>query len=223
MSNNHYFHESNTLGNERVMGKKTILKTGSKTRKRACLAAFILFALLLTSVSYATAPVAITALTGDAITSQSVLLLIGSNSAKIQNMVVPIDAGRASTVPYLSRGRTMAPIRFLAESVGAVVSFDDQTKVATITTEQVDIQFRTGSREILINNIPVNIPVGMPEPVIINGRMFAPLRVVAEAFGMNLFFDRGLVIISPAPIDLDPIRDRSWIDQQIEGLKAISQ
>jgi len=62
----------------------------------------------------------------------TVELIIDSNKAKVNGKSVPIDAN-ASVVPLIVSGRTMLPLRFVTESLGAQVSYQQSTKTITIT------------------------------------------------------------------------------------------
>ncbi|HEX7608111.1 MAG TPA: stalk domain-containing protein [Candidatus Cryosericum sp.] len=59
-------------------------------------------------------------------------LTIDSNKANVNGKMVPIDAN-ASVVPLITSGRTMLPLRFVAESLGAQVGYQQSTKAITIT------------------------------------------------------------------------------------------
>ena len=41
-----------------------------------------------------------------------------------------------ATLPQVMRGRTLVPLRFVSEALGADVSFDPATRVITITTRE---------------------------------------------------------------------------------------
>lgn len=62
----------------------------------------------------------------------TVELTIGSNKAKVNGKSVSIDAN-VLVVPLIVSGRTMLPLRFVAESLGAEVSYQQSTKAITIT------------------------------------------------------------------------------------------
>ena len=59
----------------------------------------------------------------------TVVLKLGSKSATIDNMNVSLDVP-ANTL----RGRTMVPVRFVSEALGALVSWNERGKTVTITT-----------------------------------------------------------------------------------------
>lgn len=60
-------------------------------------------------------------------------LWINKNVAKVNENYVFIDADNPNVVPLIIQGRTMLPIRFVAESLGCKVDWDNLTKKITIT------------------------------------------------------------------------------------------
>jgi hypothetical protein len=60
-------------------------------------------------------------------------LWIGNNTAKINGISTPIYAEDPNVAPILINGRSYVPVRFVCEKLGAVVSWNDQTKGITIT------------------------------------------------------------------------------------------
>lgn len=61
--------------------------------------------------------------------NQVIWLRIGENRAQVNDDIVPL------AVPaMIYRGRTTAPLRFIAEALGATVNWDPQTQTITIIT-----------------------------------------------------------------------------------------
>ena len=60
-------------------------------------------------------------------------LWIGKNTAKVNGTTVPIDSSNTKVVPQIISGRTMLPVRFVAETLGARVDWDGTLKKITIT------------------------------------------------------------------------------------------
>lgn len=63
--------------------------------------------------------------------TQVIWLQIGDKHAKVNDAIVPLDAPA-----MIYRGRTMVPLRFIAQSLGAVVNWDPNTQTITITTRE---------------------------------------------------------------------------------------
>jgi len=60
-------------------------------------------------------------------------LWIGKNAAKVNGANIPIDVANTKVVPEIINGRTMLPLRFVAESLGATVGWEQSTQTITIT------------------------------------------------------------------------------------------
>jgi len=63
----------------------------------------------------------------------TVALWIDRSSATIDGRSVPIDASSSAVAPRIISGRTMLPVRFVAEALGAQVEWDAILKRITIT------------------------------------------------------------------------------------------
>jgi hypothetical protein len=59
--------------------------------------------------------------------SNYIELFIGKNTAYINRNAVALDAP-----PFIFEGRTLVPFRFMGQSIGAQVEWNDQTRTATI-------------------------------------------------------------------------------------------
>lgn len=88
---------------------------------------------------------------------------------------------------YISNSRTYVPIRFVAEKLNAnSISWNQNTKTATIVFNDKTMKLKYNSRTIYINNAPVTIDV----PVHIkNGRTFVPVRFISEQMGYSVSWE----------------------------------
>ncbi|MGC8575744.1 MAG: stalk domain-containing protein, partial [Caldisericum sp.] len=59
-------------------------------------------------------------------------LWIGKNTATVNGITKPIDPTNSKVVPEIINGRTMLPLRFVAESLGCSVDWNATTKTITI-------------------------------------------------------------------------------------------
>lgn len=59
-------------------------------------------------------------------------LWIGKSTAKVNGMDTPIDSSNSKVVPEIINSRTMLPLRFVAENVGATVDWEQSTQTITI-------------------------------------------------------------------------------------------
>ena len=131
----------------------------------------------------------------------SVVLVTNSNRAYANNTDTYIDTSNKEVKALVKNGRTLIPLRFVSENFGAQVSFDSKTSTATITFNGVQVKFTSNNKTMLVGDKKFL----MDEPAqIINNRMLIPLRALAEnALGKNVFYDKGLIIISQTQKNLD--------------------
>ena len=97
--------------------------------------------------------------------------------------------------PYINElGRTMVPIRAIAEGFGAKVDWNDTLKMVIITHNNIEIKFKLDYYEdvLLINDLETKQSKSIAldsKPVIRNDRTFVPYRVISEAFGYEVFWN----------------------------------
>jgi inhibitor of cysteine peptidase len=86
-------------------------------------------------------------------------------------------------------------VRFISEGFGAKVSWNEVTKTVTVTLSETNVQLVLGDQKITVNS---NEKMMDTAAKIREGRTFVPVRYIAEAFGRNIFYENGLIVISPA-------------------------
>ncbi|MCL6577637.1 copper amine oxidase N-terminal domain-containing protein [Kyrpidia sp.] len=94
--------------------------------------------------------------------------------------------------PVVQDGRTLVPIRQIAEALGATVNWNQGT--VTIRREKQTVTLRIGDPSASVNgqNITLDVP-----PELSGGRTLVPLRFVGEAFGMAVDYQDGIVSVHP--------------------------
>ena len=85
----------------------------------------------------------------------------------------------------IAPGRTMVPVRTIAEMLGFKVDWDTKQNCAVITQGNDTMYIYPGSTSYLFNGKYYTMDV---QPVVLNGRTMVPLRFVAEAFGYTVNF-----------------------------------
>jgi S1-C subfamily serine protease len=60
-------------------------------------------------------------------------LFIGKSTARVNGTPMSVDPANPKVVPFIVGGRTMLPVRFVAERLGGTVAWNDSTKAATLT------------------------------------------------------------------------------------------
>lgn len=85
--------------------------------------------------------------------------------------------------PIIKNGRTLVPIRVIAEELGATVSWNQNTQTISITKGSNTIQLVIKKQTASLNGSTLSLDV---PPEIISGRTIVPIRFIAEAFNMNV-------------------------------------
>lgn len=83
----------------------------------------------------------------------------------------------------ITNGRTMIPIRAVAEALGVEVGWEDSTRQITLTQAGTTIVMTIDSMDALVNDKTVTMDVA---PYISEGRTLLPVRYVAEFFGQKV-------------------------------------
>lgn len=93
-------------------------------------------------------------------------------------------------LPYVEDGRTMVPVRFITERLGAKVEWDEPKKAVIITHKTTQITLTMGHRAALRTFDGHEQIVVLDAPATLkNGRVMVPLRFVSEAMGSEVQWD----------------------------------
>ncbi|MDY4975991.1 MAG: copper amine oxidase N-terminal domain-containing protein [Clostridia bacterium] len=149
--------------------------------------------------------------------NKAIILLVDCENAFVFGEKMQIDPDDGMVVPTVVNDRTLVPIRFISESLGAKVDWEEETETITISLEDTTIQMQLGSKEYTVNGEPKTMDV---EATIMRDRTMVPLRVISETFGKNVFWDdKGLIIISDEQPAWDSVEDADIIDDIIEDIQ----
>jgi len=115
----------------------------------------------------------------------------GSVSAQNGGIRLLVD-GRditESAAPQIRNGRTLVPVRFISEELGADVEWNNEQRTVSVTRGDDSILLRIDSR--LVNYDRQNGVYGLCDvaPMIINDRTYVPLRLVGNALGVAVGWD----------------------------------
>ncbi|MGB9750441.1 MAG: stalk domain-containing protein [Caldisericia bacterium] len=93
--------------------------------------------------------------------------------------------------PQIVEGRTLLPIRWVAETLGANVGWDGVEKKVTVSLKENLIELWIGKNIARVNGIDTPIDPNNPKvvPMIISGRTMLPVRFVAENLGCEVLWD----------------------------------
>lgn len=122
-----------------------------------------------------------------------IALHVDTPYAIVNNMKMPIDIENLDVAPTIIDGNTLVPARFIAESLGAKVVWDNATSQITIKHGDSQAVLKLNSDIMTVDNNMIQMEV---PPQIINGRTMVPLRRLAEdLLNKSVGYKDGLIII----------------------------
>jgi len=90
--------------------------------------------------------------------------------------------------PFIEKGRTMVPVRFVSDALGAEANWNGETGIVTVdAADGRTISMKHGDKNMLITKGDSISVVTMDVTTIIKeGRTFIPVRFIAEALGLTV-------------------------------------
>ena len=140
-------------------------------------------------------------------------LYVGSNKAFVNDVEQQIDTENANVKVFVENNRSYVPVRFISESYDGQVEWVKETQTVNITFAQRTISLTIDVPEIIVNGEKKALDVA---PIIREGRTFLPLRACTEAIGKEVFYSKGLILISDIPDILHETWDADIVDMLIE-------
>ena len=140
-------------------------------------------------------------------------LYVGSNKAFVNDIEQQIDTENANVKVFVENDRSYVPVRFISENYDGQVEWVQETQTVNISFAERKISMTIGMPEIIINGEKKALDVA---PIIREGRTFLPLRACTEAIGKEVFYSKGLILISDIPDILHETWDADIVDMLIE-------
>lgn len=117
-----------------------------------------------------------------AVNKNAIVLTIGKTSATVFGETKANDVA-----PIIRNNRTMLPARFVAESLGAIVEWNEELQQVTITKDDITIVITIGSDKVLVNGKEKTID----SPAFIeNDRTYTPIRFISEELGAKVEWNK---------------------------------
>lgn len=85
--------------------------------------------------------------------------------------------------PIIINNRTMIPFREISETCGVEVSWDEKKKTVSAVKGSSKLVLKVNNTSALLNNEEMTLDA---PPVIINNRIYVPLRFISESFGFRV-------------------------------------
>ncbi len=85
--------------------------------------------------------------------------------------------------------KTFVPVQEFFEAAGCSVTRVSGSNGAVISYGGRTLQLAADSRSIFVNGEPDSLPADEPAPMVVNGELMAPLRLIAERLGFDVGWD----------------------------------
>lgn len=93
---------------------------------------------------------------------------------------------KSDVQPVIQNERTMVPIRFISETLGYKVDWNNEERLVSITGKDTSLELKIGSKKAKVNGKEVELDA---PSIIKNERTFVPLRFVAENLKAEVKWD----------------------------------
>ncbi len=125
-------------------------------------------------------------------TRRFIAMAIDANYAYFYGQKVPIDPLNDETAPVIVNDKTLLPVRFLAESIGATVDWNEEKQEIKITQNNKRIILTLGSNIMKVEKEKRTLQTPAME---IGGRTYVPLRDIVEALEIGCYWiEPGLIL-----------------------------
>lgn len=102
------------------------------------------------------------------------------------NIVVNGEALHQDVQPFVAGGIVLAEPRAVCEAIGARVDWDEKTQQLRVDRGGTTVAVKAGDRRAEVNGEPRVLQV---PPVLVEGRLLAPIRFMAESLGAEVRWD----------------------------------
>lgn len=156
-----------------------------------------------------------------------IILPAWADDAQQKELIVTMTIGDATyqangkkatmdCAPYVDENnRTMVPVRFVGQALGATVNWNPSAKTVLVADEENTVVFAVGSDEMTVNGRTTPIDTAA---VIQDNRTMLPLRAVAESIGATVIYADGTITISrKAPSEIATVVNYQELKQALSS------
>ncbi len=156
-------------------------------------------------------------LSNDSKISNAVVLQINSPKAIANGKDTFIDSSNMEIAPLIVDSRTLVPARFISESFGGKVGWNESTRQVAVVANGKTVIMQIDNPKYTIDGVEYTMDV---PPQIVGGRTLIPLRAMWEALEKQVFWDaKGLIVISDIENIFNSDTDAAYINELIARTK----
>ncbi|MGC9125569.1 MAG: stalk domain-containing protein, partial [Caldisericaceae bacterium] len=112
-----------------------------------------------------------------------IIIQVGNTNGIVNDKTVKLEAA-----PKITNGRTLVPIRFVAEAFGATVKWNPVFKLVTINLSDKEIILQIGTNYASVNGVKYSLDAA---PSISSGVTFVPIRFISDSLNASVDWDAG--------------------------------
>ena len=143
-----------------------------------------------------------------------ICLQVDRSLAVAMGKKVLVDPSDSLVVPYISNDRTMVPLRFIVENLGAEILWEEGWNGCIIKKDDTEIELTFNSAEFKVNGEKVIYDAPIE---ITRDRTMVPIRFVSEQLGCDIYWNElnKAVVIAP--------KDNPWVEDRKAEITAINE
>jgi len=125
----------------------------------------------------------------------ALMLVFVPGAVLASDMQITIDGSHVDFAPVIVDGRSLVPVRYMADILGGDLEWNPDLRRATLIYGDTTILLYIDSHIAFVNDESTELEV---PAMIINDRTHVPVRFVAESFGLDVDFYDNTIILTRA-------------------------
>lgn len=142
----------------------------------------------------------------------SILLLglmnAGTKAASL-NLIIDGNNVTKSASPIVKNRRTLVPLRFIGETLGKEVLWNNDEKSVTVSDENTSFKLYIDSK--IIDNSDGTLKFTDVAPCIVNRKTYLPLRAIAELMNIGVGYDKASSTVTIDSAVFNPVEESTTI------------
>lgn len=110
-------------------------------------------------------------------------LVLSIGKVELEREINGVESNiKMDIAPYIKDGRTMLPVRFVAEALGFDVDWDKSTRTVILKQDKTRVEIPVDTNQIIVNG---DVYTSDVKPEIKNNRTMLPIANIARALGLQ--------------------------------------
>ena len=144
-----------------------------------------------------------------------IALKINAGTAYAFGKTAAIDPDNSKVVPYLKNDRTLVPLRFVSETLGADVQWEEGWDYCYVVKGDKKIKITFNSADIEVNGQVVTYDAPVE---VVQNRTMVPIRFISEELGYDVTWNQANQLVIITPVDNPWVADRQAEVDALEGI-----